>query len=300
MPVSADIRHEDEVEDESVLVSSVLGKMETASNRINIVILDACRNNPYARSFRSHTQGLVEIKIGFPQYDGSLPNATTGSLVAYSTEPGQVAADGKERNGLYTSKLLKYLETPGMDAHDLFMNVRRDVISATSGKQIPWESNSLTGDFYFLPREGEFGFADNSPPMVPALRQPPALNRDQAVRELQSAPATFENMVYVTDFGFHIDRTEVTNSEYARFLSAEGNRREDGMSWFDLGDEDALIEEIGGRFVAERGFEDHPVVEVTWYGAAAYCTWRDKRLPTSAEWEKAAIRDGRATLPVGG
>jgi uncharacterized caspase-like protein len=91
VPIGAEVASEDEVEDECLKVSSILRKMETAGNRLNIIILDACRNNPFGRSFRSGNMGLAKM------------DAPTGSILAYATAPGSVAADGSERNGLYTS-----------------------------------------------------------------------------------------------------------------------------------------------------------------------------------------------------
>jgi len=104
-----------------------------------MVILDACRNNPFERSFRSGTGG------GLAQVD-----APKGVLVAYATAPGKVAADGDGKHGLYTSELLYALEKPGRRIEDVFKQVRRNVASATNDQQIPWESSSLTGDFFFV------------------------------------------------------------------------------------------------------------------------------------------------------
>jgi formylglycine-generating enzyme required for sulfatase activity len=87
---------------------------------------------------------------------------------------------------------------------------------------------------------------------------------------------------------YAIDKYEVTNAQYAEFLNAEGNQEEGGYTWLDADDLDVRIHESGGVWQADAGYEDHPVIEVTWYGARAYCQWQGKRLPTEAEWEKAA------------
>jgi uncharacterized caspase-like protein len=137
IPVGATITSEDEVEYESVDVGLVMAQMETARNRLNIVILDACRNNPFARSFRSAQKGLASI------------DAPSGTLIAYATAPGSVASDGTQGHGLYTQQLLKYMRVPGLSIEQVFKQVRVAVRSQTQGKQIPWESSSLEGDFYF-------------------------------------------------------------------------------------------------------------------------------------------------------
>ena len=137
IPVDADIQSEADVEDSGVDVGLVLNYMDDAQNGLNIVILDACRNNPFSRSFRSASEGLAQV------------DAPTGTLIAYATAPGRVAADGVGANGLYTSELLKAMRVPGLTATDMFMQVRAEVMKRTGNKQVPWEASSLVGSFYF-------------------------------------------------------------------------------------------------------------------------------------------------------
>ena len=143
IPIDARIETESDVEHESIDVARVLGKMEDAGNPVNIVILDACRDNPFARSFRSSRAGLARM------------DAPTGSIVAYATAPESVAADGKDQNGVYTKHLLKAVMMPGLTIEQVFKTVRNNVITETESKQIPWESTSLRGDFYFAPPRKE-------------------------------------------------------------------------------------------------------------------------------------------------
>ncbi|MDQ2855403.1 MAG: caspase domain-containing protein, partial [Acidobacteriota bacterium] len=144
IPVDAEIASEAEVEDSGVDVGLVLNYMDEAQNALNIVILDACRNNPFARSFRSASSGLAQV------------DAPTGTLIAYATAPGRVASDGSGQNGLYTSELLKQMRVSGLSATDMFMTVRAEVMKQTGNKQVPWEASSLVGAFYFSqPRNGE-------------------------------------------------------------------------------------------------------------------------------------------------
>ena len=103
--------------------------------------------------------------------------------------------------------------------------------------------------------------------------------------------------VYVRDCW--LDRNKVTNRELAEFFAARGLRSPEGVSYFDQHDPDARIHRREGRFTADPGFEEHPAVEVSWFGARDYCLWRGKRLPTEAEWEKAARGLDRRRHPWG-
>ena len=106
-----------------------------------------------------------------------------------------------------------------------------------------------------------------------------------------------QHRVYVRDFW--IERHKVTNAEFALFLNATGLRPPGSERRYDEDDEDARIHRVQGRWVADPGFDHHPVVEVSWFGARAYCAWKGRRLPTEAEWERAARGDDRRLYPWG-
>lgn len=138
IPINSVIQREDEVAYQAVDAQAVLDKMEAAGNGTNIMILDACRNNPFARSFRSAQQGLAPM------------DAPVGTLVAFATAPGSVASDGRGSNGLYTQHLLNAMREPGAKVEDVFKRVRSAVRRESKDKQVPWEATSLEGDFYFI------------------------------------------------------------------------------------------------------------------------------------------------------
>ena len=141
VPVGADIESEFDIEFETIDASYVLKHMEQANkNGVNIVILDACRNNPFLRRFRNLRRGLARM------------DSVRGSLIAYATAPGTTAEDGTGRNGTYTKHLLTALRTiPHMSIADLFIEVTAQVEKETHGQQVPWQSLSLTHRFCFAP-----------------------------------------------------------------------------------------------------------------------------------------------------
>ncbi|MCA3246851.1 MAG: caspase family protein [Azospirillum sp.] len=139
VPIDARITSEQRVRLEAMDVEAVLDQTTAAKAKVSLVILDACRNNPFERRFRSTGGGLAQI------------NAPEGTLIAYATAPGKVAADGEGSNGLYTQALLSALAEPGLKVEEVFKNVRIEVARVSGGAQIPWEASSLTGDFFFVP-----------------------------------------------------------------------------------------------------------------------------------------------------
>jgi len=134
VPVDADIEDEASTRVAAVDVELLLEQMAEAKNRVNIVILDACRNNPFERRMRGGSRGLAAV------------DAARGTLVAYATAPGSVAADGDGKNGLYTEELLAALREPDLKIEEVFKRVRINVARRSKGAQTPWESSSLTGD----------------------------------------------------------------------------------------------------------------------------------------------------------
>jgi hypothetical protein len=137
IPVDANITTESAVRYKAVNAGLILAQMEDADNPMNVLILDACRNNPFERSFRSSSTGLAQM------------DAPSGTFISYATAPGSVASDGTGSNGLFTEQLVKHLRTPGLKIEEVFKKVRADVQVKSSDQQTPWESSSLVGEFYF-------------------------------------------------------------------------------------------------------------------------------------------------------
>ncbi len=138
VPVDADVKYEDDIVRMCFPVQRmVLANMERSNSRMNIVILDACRNNPFPATTRSVTSGLAEMK------------RARGSFIAYATAPGSVASDGSGRNGLYTQELLKSLRRSGLTIEQVFKEVRMNVLRLSGDRQYTWDSSNIIGEFYF-------------------------------------------------------------------------------------------------------------------------------------------------------
>ncbi|HYF68090.1 MAG TPA: caspase family protein [Ohtaekwangia sp.] len=138
VPVDASVEYQDDIPRYCFPIQRmVLSNMERSNSRMNIVILDACRNNPFPAVHRSIGGGLGEMR------------RARGSFIAYATAPGSVASDGKGRNGLYTQELLKSMKKPGLTIEQVFKDVRANVLKLSDDKQNTWDSSNIIGEFYF-------------------------------------------------------------------------------------------------------------------------------------------------------
>jgi hypothetical protein len=138
VPVEANVQYEDDIPRTCMPVQRiVMANMERSNSRINILILDACRNNPFPSGYRSAESGLAEIR------------RAKGSFIAYATAPGSVASDGTGRNGLYTQELLNAMRKPGITIEQVFKEVRKNVLRLSGDRQYTWDSSNIIGDFYF-------------------------------------------------------------------------------------------------------------------------------------------------------
>ncbi len=139
VPVDAAVRRPDDIQKSCIDLVALMEGINKASNPLNIVILDACRDNPFGSDIRIESRGLSQM------------DAPHSTLLAYATAPGNVASDGEGANGLYTENLLREMRVPDAKIEDVFKRVRLNVRRRTNGQQIPWESTSLEEDFYFVP-----------------------------------------------------------------------------------------------------------------------------------------------------
>ena len=139
LPIDVDIRAETEVRIQGVNLKEILITLRAAKSRLGIAILDACRNNPFVGLTRGLRRGLAAVQ------------APAGTLIAFSTAPGEVALDGSNGNSPYTAALAKAIPAPNTTIETVFKRTRQSVMKATNRTQVPWEHSSLVGDFRFVP-----------------------------------------------------------------------------------------------------------------------------------------------------
>ncbi len=155
IPIGAKFEDENEIRLRTVRVNDFLYTMENSNSGMNIIILDACRNNPIARSYRSAGGGGLAIV-----------NAPRGSYVAYATSPGAVALDGKGDNSPFTAALANAIRQPGLQIEDVFKLTRAQVLEVTDGKQLTWDSSSITGKFYFNGKPDQSAAVESNKPVL--------------------------------------------------------------------------------------------------------------------------------------
>jgi len=159
LPVDADIQDADELRYKAVDAESVLAKMRSAGNKLNIVVLDACRNNPFPGSSRAAEKGLSVVKVKVPE-----------SVIVYATDPGSTAADGSGRNSPFTAAFMASMEEPGMDITVVMKRVTSRVQADTGGTQTPWVSSNLTRDFAFKPAASKEPVQPSKAPRISTVK----------------------------------------------------------------------------------------------------------------------------------
>jgi len=306
IPIGPKIQKASLVKYRAIEAQQVVDIMNEAGSRVNIVILDACRDNPYRSYFRSQ-DGLATMA------------APHGTLISYSTAPGKKAADGDGRNGLFTEHLLDAIkQSPGSTIEEILKQTAGEVAQKSGGRQVPWRLSSLTGkDFCF----SDCAKAAHPPPPPPPKPKPqiqtgnvfqdrlkdgslgPKMVRIPAGRfrmgDIQGGGNSDEQPVHSVSVNqFAMGVYEVTVGEFRQFVNTTGYRTEaekkgscyvhsngswkavSGANWLNPGD------------ISQT--DKHPVICVSWNDATVYMEWLSEqtghqyRLPTEAQWEYAA------------
>ncbi|HEY0819924.1 MAG TPA: caspase family protein [Rhizobacter sp.] len=296
LPVDAKVQTEGDVVEQGVEIDSVLQRLEGKAAAINLVILDACRNNPFTSAKGA---GLAAV------------DAPKGSLVAFATSPGKVALDGKGRNGVYTKHLLANLNAPGMRVEDVFKRVRIGVTEESQGQQVPWENTSLTSDFYFIPPSGEAATAGAPDAEQQRIQMAIATrNKGELRKYLELSPtgrmrtqvaAAYESVIAAEPTRSAVEPSYVRDCpDCPRMVSLDKGTKAIGAFPVTVADYEQCVR-TGGcdpRDVTEMGGDKHPAINVSWRDAVKYTQWlsqrtkRKYRLPTEGEWLE-AIEAGR-------
>ena len=317
LPINNAIERERDLRYDAVDVGRIISAMEFANNDLNIIILDACRNNPLTRSFRSSARGLARLN-----------NTPKGLLIAYSTSPGEVALDGDGRNSPYAKSLIQAMQTKNQHILLTFQAVANAVQSDTKGAQVPWISSSLTRNFFFsktkesqpfstATNSSETSAATNSaetstpkqstsPPLasepkpqlatIETIEQPYQLPQGQYHWKIHQDALTDTSLgpklVMIPKGEFLMGSDEATKHEKPEHSVNIGR-----PFWVSIHEISFQQYELFSKHTHRRlpqakwGREQQPMINVSWQDAYAYTLWLSEqtghnyRLPSESEWE---------------
>ncbi|MES0883248.1 caspase family protein [Roseibium sp. SCP14] len=233
LPLGEDFPDEETVRTKSFAVSEAVDLMSSSHDGLNIVVLDACRNNPLT----GDSQGLSRI------------DSSARLFVSYSTSPGAVASDGKGVNSPYTKHLADAIKTPALSLEETFKRTLKGVYQDTSGEQTPWISSSFFGDFMFLAGEGDS--AGVRPAQVAASS---SIGRVLAESLARNGPARRISGVY------RVAGSNPDGSGYSGMLSITPDGRKVHFTWWIGDDVFTGVGEFAGRMLVVNWGDKHPVV----------------------------------------
>ncbi len=261
LPVTFQAKEMADLPDQALGLAQLMGALPESG--VNIVILDACRDNPFSKSFRSTGGSNVLSGLGNQE-------RPTGTLIAYATKPGDVASDASPngRNGLYTGELLKHLKTPGLTVEQVFKRTRAGVITASNKQQQPWDESSLTSEFAFTPGISAVASPDPKPESKSGTLSKGARRIRKGGMEMAFVPG---NGITAS---FWMDITPVTVKQYKIYCTETGRSMPEPPRW--------------------GWIDSHPIVKVSWYEAVEYAGWAGCRLPVATEFAYAASDGGRS------
>jgi formylglycine-generating enzyme required for sulfatase activity len=298
VPIDAVVQSEPDVEVACVSLNYLMRQLEQANSGTNIIVLDACRNNPF--SYNKNSGGGLATPSRTP----------SGTYIAFATAPLTTALDGVGDNSPYTIALMKAIKTPNAKIEDAFKIVRREVKRIG---QTPWDNSSLDGDFYFNPQQG----AQPTPQYQPSTTRLAKENYTETNTEIYFKMIYIKNSTFemgaengsydeipihkVQLEEFYMSKTEVTVGAYLEFCKETNSN---WPIWLEI-DNEYNVETGNNDKYKKKGYsrinnDNLPIVGVSWDNAVAYCKWLNKkskqnyRLPTEAEWESVA----RGGLPL--